>query len=588
MRKKAKLYKITSKIVFYAFQSSSKSMSILILVAVLLAVIGGINILVTENVFNSVASISQDNTFKRAILSILLFLVVMLSQEVLNGILNYKTEVMNLRIKSFLSQKIIKKIDSLDLLYFENPENLDKLNKSKIGLEYAFSLALTMIMIVIFYGLFWFITAWYLYLLNPILILAVVFIFIPKLVTVLSKASIYANLEERTAPLRRESLAYYDAIVSRDFFKETRLLGAYSFFKEKFLTTLLIWNKEIWKVNVKTTTFEVFMSVLTAIGYIGTLYLLYLSLRQGSITIGAFAAVFNNIAFLVSSMNEMICERLGYANEMVGKVTNFVQFIEESEPTLNKENINWKEDIVLKNISFRYPNTEKNVFSNINLTIKVGETLAIVGENGAGKSTLTKVLIGLYKPIDGNIIVGNQSIQEIDKKNLYDGVSALFQKFQKYQMTLKENVEISSDYSNYNVLQTIKKVGIDLTSKAYPNKEDTMLSLEFDGIDISGGQWQRVAIARSIYRYHDIIILDEPTSAIDPIEESSLYNLFAEIAVDKTAIIVTHRLGLTKIADRIIVMDKGNIVEIGTHQELLKQNRLYASMYKSQSDLYNV
>jgi ATP-binding cassette subfamily B protein len=177
-------------------------------------------------------------------------------------------------------------------------------------------------------------------------------------------------------------------------------------------------------------------------------------------------------------------------------------------------------------------------------------------------------------------------------KSLFGMTSAVFQKFQKYQMTLKENVNISGNGDSGNsdnsgdITGALERADVDAGGASFPDGIDTMLSREFEGVDLSGGEWQRVAIARGLYRNHDVIALDEPTAAIDPLEESRVYRRFAHISRGKTAIIVTHRLGSVKIADRVIVMDSGKIVGSDTHDGLLQTCGLYRDMWTAQAQWY--
>jgi ATP-binding cassette subfamily B protein len=155
-------------------------------------------------------------------------------------------------------------------------------------------------------------------------------------------------------------------------------------------------------------------------------------------------------------------------------------------------------------------------------------------------------------------------------------------------MTLTDNIRISDFGSNADIDQPLSQAGVDVNGGSFPNGHDTMLSREFEGVDLSGGEWQRVAIARGLYRSHDTILLDEPTAAIDPLEESRIYRQFIEMSRSKTAIIITHRLGSTQIADRVLVMDKGRIVGDGTHQTLMKDCELYRDMYNAQAEWYEL
>jgi ATP-binding cassette subfamily B protein len=164
----------------------------------------------------------------------------------------------------------------------------------------------------------------------------------------------------------------------------------------------------------------------------------------------------------------------------------------------------------------------------------------------------------------------------------------VFQKFQKYKMTLDDNVKISQIKKGKPIDDNALETGIDINNAdIYPNGIDTMLSREFDGVDLSGGQWQRVALARGFYRDHKLIVLDEPTAAIDPLEETKIYKQFMDIAKDKTAVIITHRMGSAKLADRIVVMDNGRIDDIGTHEELMRRGGLYYEMFTAQSVWYD-
>lgn len=317
--------------------------------------------------------------------------------------------------------------------------------------------------------------------------------------------------------------------------------------------------------------------------------MLFTALMNREITIGVFAAVFNSIGGLYAMMEELVFEQINDMSKNTGTIENYLNFLDIDERRSTTDiKLEWG-DITLENVSFSYPNSETHAVKNASFTLKKGETIAIVGENGSGKSTLIRLITGLYLPANGKVIVSGFDTKELTQKSLYENTTAVFQKYQRYQMTLEDNITISQSQIEYNksTLDNICEIaGINKDDSSFTDGYDTMLSREFGGVDLSGGQWQRIAIARGFFKSHNLIVLDEPTAAIDPYEETRIYNQFAKISKDKSAIIVTHRLGSVKIADRIIVMKNGEVEEIGTHNELIQANKEYTRLYMSQEQWY--
>lgn len=259
-------------------------------------------------------------------------------------------------------------------------------------------------------------------------------------------------------------------------------------------------------------------------------------------------------------------------------------------PTALQIDSNTVPDIVFKNVSFNYPGQDTPVFRNLNLTIKAGEHIALVGENGAGKSTLIKLLLRLYRPTKGQILINGHPLDEIAIESWYSLLATLFQDFNHYPMPIDENIWVgrSSEKPDQKLLiQAAKFGGVDEMVKNYEHGWDTVLDSSFKkGIEPSGGQWQRVALARAFYRQAKVLILDEPTAAIDSKAEYEIFNNIFSHYQGKTTIIVSHRFSTVRRADRIIVLDHGEIVESGSHAQLLKKNGLYREMFTKQAEGY--
>jgi len=239
--------------------------------------------------------------------------------------------------------------------------------------------------------------------------------------------------------------------------------------------------------------------------------------------------------------------------------------------------------------TFQYPMQKGYAIKNVSFTIPSKSTVAIVGQNGSGKTTLIKLLTGLYLATSGTVKLGKHDTKDISMQTLFKNTSTVFQNFQKYKMTLSENVSISqtdSRHDTHKVEESLKIAEFTMDDR-FTSGYDTMLSREFDGIELSEGQWQRIAIARGYFKDHTLIVLDEPTASIDPIEETQIYKKFQDISQAKTSVVTTHRLSAAKISDIILVMKDGELIESGTHEELMKLDGHYAMMYKSQAEWYN-
>lgn len=588
--KKANIFKAFRKLCPKMMKVSPGLWTICCVLSIAHGLFWGIETMAQQQFFDEASQFAVNRaSLSQVILSLVWLGLVYISCQVLNGVSNFLPDVYFGICGGKLSKEMHQKIARIDPIMFEDTEKLDDINKANQGKNNATFFVFIIVTVMTFYVPYFLFMGWYMFSLKPILAWGIILVFIPTAFTQIIRSRVFSKLEDKSAPVRRQYDYYEGCIVNRDLFKETRLLGGFYFFRRLYMDALKLLNKLSFRANVKTNLAELAMRLLTVAGYIGILYMLFDALMKGGITVGAFAAVFNSIGMLYGIMEEVICRHIGNIAQNLGTIQNYLNFLSLPEPEGTIAELPEACDISLKDVTFAYPKAEKNAINKLNLTIKNGETVAIVGENGSGKSTLIRLITGLYKPTEGEVFYGDVSSKELKLSALAENTSAVFQKFGHYQMTLSDNISISDskrEPAEAELDGVSSMAGLSKEDECFTDGYNTMLSREFDGVDISGGQWQRVAIARAYYRKYKLIIMDEPTAAIDPLEETRVYNRFAELAGDKTAIIVTHRLGSVKLADRIVVMKDGEIAEIGTHSELMENKGEYARMYTAQSKWY--
>ena len=247
--------------------------------------------------------------------------------------------------------------------------------------------------------------------------------------------------------------------------------------------------------------------------------------------------------------------------------------------------------IEFRNVSFRYPGTTRNVLENVNLTLAPNDHVVLVGVNGAGKTTLIKLITRLYDVTEGAILLDGRDIREYDVAALHDLYGIIFQDFGKYAETVAENIEfgdISRDHNRDDVVLAAKQGNADVFIGKLPHGYDTPLTRMFedDGIELSGGQWQKLSVARAFYKDSDILILDEPTASLDAFAEKEVFDRFTELSKDKLTIFVSHRLSSAVDASKIVVIDGGSIAEVGTHDELIALGGKYYDLFTTQASRY--
>ncbi|MGF7108142.1 ABC transporter ATP-binding protein [Treponema pedis] len=382
---------------------------------------------------------------------------------------------------------------------------------------------------------------------------------------------------------------------------ELKIFSAIPFIVKKFKEKYKILLHERISVTLRAYKYNIFGNSLIILWASFLLYILISQILKGNLQIGMFAAlitslteILNLVIFMSETFWALTDENLSidFLYEFMN-IPDDIHFRKQAEKTVGGEKNIIETDLAMKplkirfeNVCFSYPNTEKQILNNISFEIEAEHHIALVGKNGSGKSTLIKLIAGLYKPVSGNIFIGDKNITCLSQADIHKAVSIVFQDYANYQMTLRENIALGAiEFLNDD--EYLKKV-VSLVSSdsVFGNLNLQLGKLEEDGIDFSGGQWQKIAIARALAANSSFIIFDEPTASLDPSAEREMYFNLEKIINNRGCIFISHRLASAKMADKIFVLDKGSIVEEGTHLTLMNAEGLYASMYKSQASWY--
>ena len=381
---------------------------------------------------------------------------------------------------------------------------------------------------------------------------------------------------------------YAELITEKHPLYELLIFGAVPYIIKKWRNSAEHVLNERKKVTVQSQKYTAVSCLCILLWLAVVLVSLIAGIKGGVLSLGLFVS-------FVGSANSAFqnTEKLSYSfsnlSQKYLQMKHYHIFMKLPERTVNSNDttvISAPFSICFDRVTFRYPNTEKEVLHNVSFQIDSTQKTAIVGENGAGKSTIIKLLCRLYKPDSGKITINGVDLFSLGEKEYHKLFSVVFQDFGKYNLTLRENVALG-DVDEIDQDDKVKKALIEGMADQISSDLDANLGkIEENGIDLSGGQWQRLAIARGCFANSAVIILDEPTSALDPIAENKMYQSFLNVMQDKGCIIISHRLASAKMCDSILVLHNGQILESGTHQELMAHHMLYEKMFSAQSKWY--
>ena len=499
-------------------------------------------------------------------------------------------------VSNHVKQKIMEKAKSIDMMSYDSPDfyaRMENANREAGGrpvqiMSSTFSVLSTVISIVSFTILLFTVSAW--------IPLCIVLTAIPSAVINFLYRRKNVNYMFRRSKSRRQMEYYSSTLVNKDLAKEIRMFGLADTFREKYQTTFADYFKGLKKLQMEECFWTIGAAVLTNVVYCLLYIFLARGVFRGAFAVGSFSLYTGAITSIGSSVG-MLISTTASIYEGTLFINNLIDFLDQ-RPTVvpaidppAQVTRHTGHTIVFDDVSFRYPGAREDSLRHINLTIHAGETVVIVGLNGAGKTTLVKLLTRLYDPTEGRILLDGRDIRDYDVEQLYSLFGIIFQDFGKYAVSAGENIafgNIDQAPDQEKIREAAAQGGADAFIDTLPLRYDTPLMRYFEesGAELSIGQWQKLSIARAFYGDSDILILDEPTASLDPMAEQMIFEQFNTLRQDKTSIFISHRLSSATIADNIIVMEYGQIVERGNHAALMEQKGRYYELFTTQSQRY--
>ncbi len=499
-------------------------------------------------------------------------------------------------VSNHVKMKIMEKAKEVDMVSFDQPDFYARMENAnrEAGMRplqimsSTFSVLSTLISIVSYIVVLFAVNSW-----APFLIILVA---IPTTVVNFVFKRKNVNYMFFRSKNRRQMDYYASTVIDKDLVKEIRMFDLADTFTGKYKQTFDEYYRGLRRLRVQECLYGLAASVLTSAVYCG----LYILLARGvyahefevgdfSLYTGAITAIGAGVTALITSTST-IYEGTLFIENLMSFLNEKPTIVPSVDPPRSLPR-HCGHTIEFRDVSFRYAGASKDALSHINVTIKEGQTVVVVGYNGAGKTTLVKLLTRLYDPTSGVILLDGHDIKEYDVAELYDMFGIIFQDFGKYAVTAGENIvfgDLGRDAGENEMREAAGQSGADVFIEKLADGYDTPLMRYFEanGAELSIGQWQKLSIARAFYSDSDILILDEPTASLDPMAEQEIFNQFNELRHDKTSIFISHRLSSATIADNILVMENGQVVEQGTHSELMAKKGLYHTLFTTQAARY--
>ncbi len=589
---KLKAFLWSNKIYFCALWKCSK-----LYLLCRLMVIAAMNFSLIFNLFFLkvfVDAIIEKNNFQLAINFLILNFIVRFSTDQIISWIRVYLKHVHLIVQVKMQQMVVERSFAFDLEVFEKPDFYDTFTRAY---EYASTNSEGIISTIsgIVSDLIGLSAVVYIIArLNIFVIIVLMTIVILDLAINMRRDSIMDKLKRRLTRIYRKQGYITTLLNNKSAFKDLKINNAKEYIMKKMQTVLLICKKGIMSVEVRTNLLKIPVRLMEAIFVVVIYYFIGKDLFLGAITVGDFNMTYN-AAYSIKAYLITIGAGISELRKMSINATYFYEFFTfERENNGTKKLINDDEiSIEFKNVYFKYIETQDWVLRDVSFKINPGETTLFIGENGAGKSTIVNLLLRLYRPSSGNVLVNGIPLEDYDIKELYEVLSVVFQDHKEYAFSIAENIllkeedEIRLSNEEGIVGEALDFIHLNKILEL-PMGIFTSLTRELDdqGVDLSGGEKQKLAIARAFVKRAKLFVLDEPSSSLDPISEENIYEALKNITHGCTTIIISHHLSNSIYADQIIVMDKGNVVETGDHRHLLENGGIYAKLYNMQRKKY--
>jgi ATP-binding cassette, subfamily B, bacterial len=570
------------------WESSKKFAIIQLILLIAIALLPLLSFVLIKNIIDLLATHggTDFSVFKTTLIVLAAILII---NSIAQNMSSFIGEMQEQLITNYFSSKIQAHSVTLDVSYYDNPDFHKTLHRAQeeaafrptmilqgvVGLvESSFTVA--SVGVLLFYQ-------------HWAIVLVLLFTAVPAVFVKIHYSRKLFEIQDKNFSIDIKSWYLNWVLTKPSFAKEVRIFNFGKQLRERFkdLRTQLYKARYFvhWHLAISSSIVNIVESIafLTALSY--TIYLASI----GTVSIGALVMYYQIFQKGQSSLQVFLRSlvKLYHNQQFIEYIYNFLHIksnMSRSEPHAAPPP--YIEQVSIKNLGFSYPNTEKPALKNVNVTMERGQVIALVGENGSGKTTFIKLLCRLYDINKGQILVNGVNIKQYDIGEWRQRITVIFQDFMRYEFSASDNIAISDVHKPLDhdaIKSATEKTTADEFISYLPKGIDTKLGKEYeDGAELSGGQWQKIALARAFYKDADIIVLDEPTSAIDPLSEHEIFSQLKDMAQGKILILITHRLYNLKMADSILVFDKGELLETGSHDELIEQEGKYFQMFEKQ------